>query len=155
MLLFYLYVKIEIHFYGATCSKNGVLDYSKRTLIMKSSLNSSSSKYCCSLNLTLEKGIYHFIFKIESSHFQIGVDKYISRNYSEDDDMKFYWDSKSNNSIEITNNKYEVIYDMNKRTFNIKDKNGVIHTLVTNIKTGIPFVALYLGYCKLLKSWIE
>lgn len=55
----------------------------------------------------------------------------------------------------IKNERYkdEVIFDMNKRTFNIKDKNGVIHTLVSDFEGELyPHVMVVVGYCKLLKS---
>lgn len=45
---------------------------------------------------------------------------------------------------------------MNKRTFNIKDKNGKIHTIITDFKGYLtPYVSIKNGNCQLLKSWIE
>lgn len=91
-------------------------------------------------------------------------------------DMLFYWDIGNfiycNNGnaktvkvkystyyveyIEIENNIYEVKFDMYKKTFSIKDKNGKNHIIVTDFKGALtPYISLGKGYCKLLKAWIE
>lgn len=109
--------------------------------------------------MILEKGIYHFIFENHAWEFKIG-----GKDKRKEKD--FYWslkEIKCNNgkkcefeSYTIDNNNIEAIFDMNKRTFSIKDKDDKIHTIITDLEGNLtPYVIIEQGYCKLLKTWIE
>lgn len=157
----------SIHFDIRECDDNIKLDSSMKTITTK-----SSYKKDCFLNIKLESGIYHFLFLINANDFSIGANDV----YNKYDKKKFSWDNNNQingengiinsvtagyskyyvEKINVENNEYEVIFDMNKRTFNIKDKNGKIHTIITDFKGYLtPYVSIKNGNCQLLKSWIE
>lgn len=110
--------------------------------------------------MKLEKGIYHFVFKNTAHNFKIGAKDKSNPN------KEFYWSLKEIKcyngkkckfeSYTINNSNIEAIFDMNKRTFSIKDKDGKIHTFITDFEGDLtPYVQIKKGSCKLLKSWIE
>lgn len=114
----------------------------------------------CYLNVKLEKGIYHFVFDNSAWELKIGADE------KESGHKEFYWSLKGIRCYNgkkceferytINNKNIEAIFDMNKRTFSIKDKDGKIHTFITDFEGDLtPYVEIEKGSCKLLKAWIE
>lgn len=159
---------INICFSRKRCDESIRFDWNEKTITTQK----SSYRQDCFLTISLSSGIYHFVFLIHANDFCIGADD-IDHRYGS---SKFNWDKNNQingkngiknsvttgyskyylEKINIENDIYEVIFDMNKRTFSIKDKDGKIHTIVTDFKGYLtPYVSINDGYCKLLKSWIE
>lgn len=118
---------------------------------------------------------------MSSEKYKIGGKKYGTKKKDEDklvDNMDFFWRNDNavyssngvlnnvtekngfyyyNKSISSYSKEYEVIFDMNKRTFSIKDNIGVIRIIVSNFQGDLCQCVTIDegGSCKLKKYWIK